>query len=179
MAHAKVLVVVGLLVSATIPLAGALGQDERPRRLANVTLDDEGCPQGPDRFCAQPDVVELEENTDLVLRITNEGRIEHNLTFGEEVPPALAKHGMNGTLAVEETHRMRIPWPDLEAGLEETGSANATLECGREGHAALGEKLRIHVPSIAAGEERPQPGPGALGALVAVGLAAFVARRRG
>lgn len=171
-------VVLAALLLAPLALGAAGAQEERPRRVANVSLQDEGCPEGPDRFCAQPDSVTLEDETDLILRVTNEGRVEHNLTFGEDAPEQLARHGMNDTLAPNQTQRLRIPWNALSEGLEQTGAANATLHCGLDGHAALGERLRIEVPSLAAGEERPQPGPGAWAALAALGIVAVAARRR-
>lgn len=165
-----------LLAPAVVGVAAA--QEDRPRRVANVTLQDEGCPQGPDRFCVQPSTVRLEEETDLVLDVTNQGRIPHNLSFPVDAPAVLAEHGMNGTLDANETQRLRIPWDALAAGLEETGRANATLHCHREGHAALGERLSIEVPSLAASEERPQPGPGAWGALAVLGVVALATRAR-
>lgn len=172
----RVLLVALLVTSLAVGIVAA--QDERPRRVANVSLEDEGCPQGPDRFCVQPSSITLEDETDLVLRVENEGRIEHNLTFGEDAPERLAKHGMNATLAPNETQRLRIPWDALSESLDELGQANATLHCGQDGHAALGERLRIEVPSLAASEERPQPGPGAWAALAALGVVAIAARRR-
>jgi hypothetical protein len=172
MANAKGLAAAGLLIAAALALAPVSAQDDRPRRVENVTLEDEGCPAGPDRFCVQPSEVTLEEGTDLILRVTNEGRVEHNLTFATGTPGSLAKHGMNGTLAVNDTRRLAIPWP----AVEEAGQVNATLHCGQEGHAALGETLRVHVPSLAA-DERPQPGPGALATLGALGAVAWARRR--
>lgn len=173
------LAVLALVVLAGFALAGVQAQDERPRRTVNVTLDDDGCPDGPDRFCAQPAEVTLEDGTDLVLRVTNEGRIEHNLTFAPGTAPTLAKHGMNGTLAVNDTQQIRIPWPDVEAGLEGSDHANLTLQCGRDGHAALGETLRLHVPSLAASDENPQPGIGAVAAVAILAGAALLRARRG
>jgi hypothetical protein len=164
----------GLLLVAGFALGGALAQDERPRRLVNVSLQDEGCGQ-PDRFCVEPASITLEEGTDLVLRVTNDGRVEHNLTFGPEAPAALANQSMNGTLAVDETQRMRIPWPAFEEGLGE--ETNATLHCGREGHAQLGERLTIQVPSLAASDERPQPAPGTWAGLAVLGVVAVALGR--
>lgn len=169
---------VALLVLAGLAAAPALAQDERPRREVNVSLADDGCPSGPDRFCARPGTVTLEEGADLVLRVRNEGRIPHNLTFGPEAPDALAGHGMNGTLAPNESQRLRLPWPAVSEGLGDSGQGNVTLRCGFEGHAALGERLTVHVPALAGSGQRPQPGPGAWLALAAVGFAAWVARRR-
>jgi len=174
MPPARGLIVAGVLLAAAIVVPATAAQDDRPRRAVNLTLQDEGCPAGPDRFCVQPGNVTLEEGTDLVLRVTNEGRIAHNLTFADETAPSLAKHGMNRTLAADETQRLQIPWP----AIEEAGQPNATLECGRDGHAALGEVFTIHVPSLAESDERPQPGFGTLGALAAVSVGAWAARRR-
>lgn len=173
--------IAGLLVGVglAVLLAGAgQAQDDRPRRVVNVTLQDQGCPSGPDRFCAIPGEVTLEDGADLVLRVKNEGRIEHNLTFGEEVSDRLAKHGTNGTLSANETRRLHIPWPAIQAELEESGQANVTMQCARDGHAALGERLVIHVPSLAASGERPQPGLGAALAVAVVGAVAL-SRKRG
>jgi len=170
----------GLFVLVAIALVGfagaALAQDDNPRRVANVSLADEGCPQGPDRFCAQPSTITLEEGTDLVLRVINEGRIAHNLTFPEEASAELRAHGMNGTLAPDGTQRLEIPWEAFAEGLGDD-EANATLHCGLDGHAALGEQIRVQIPSLAAGDERPQPGPGAALALGVVAIAALVGRR--
>lgn len=176
MAQAKGLLVAGLLLLASVSFV-ASAQEDRPRRVVNVSLEDEGCPEGPDRFCVRPANVTLEEDTDLVLQVANEGRIAHNLTFAEGTPAALAAHGMNGTLEANETTRLRIPWTAIEDGLGETGEANTTLECGRDGHAALGERFRIEVPSLAASEENPQPGVGAAGVLLALGAVAWARRR--
>lgn len=169
-------------LAALVALAGwasvAQAQDDRPRRTLNVTLHDEGCPAGPDRFCVTPEAVTLEGGADLVLNVKNEGRVPHNLTFANQTPEPLANHGMNGTLDANETKRLVIPWPAVESSLEEAGRVNATLECGRDGHAALGERFRIHVPSLAAEEENPQPAPGALAALAVLGVAALIRARK-
>lgn len=163
-----------LLALAALGLAAA--QDDNPQRVANVSLEDEDCPEGPDRFCVQPGSIELEEGTDLVLHVTNEGRIEHNLTFAHG-SQALADRGTNGTLAPGESQRVRVPWQAFEDGLAD-GQTNATLHCGRDGHAALGERLRVEVPSLAASEERPQPAPGAWALLAVLAGAALVRRRK-
>lgn len=174
----KAVGLVACLVLAGLVAVPGLAQDERPRRVVNVSLDDQGCPAGPDRFCVTPDSVELEDGADLVLRVTNEGRIEHNLTFTPDTPERLAKHGTNGSLAPNESQRVRIPWPAVEESLGEDGRVNATLECGFDGHAELGERLTIHVPSLAEASERREPGPGVWAALALGVGAVLLARKR-
>ncbi len=165
------------LVVWTMGMGVGAAQDDRPRREVNVTLEDEGCPQGPDRFCVQPADVSLEDETDLILYVENKGRVAHNLTFAPGTPSALAERGMNASLAVNETKRIRIPWPVVDEALGGTEEDTVIMQCGLSGHAALGEVLRVEVPSLAATEEQPQPGVGiiALGAILA---GAAIAKRR-
>lgn len=166
-----------VLLSLFAPSTGAQEDDEVLRTL-EVQLMDEGCPEGADRFCISPAEIELEEGHTLVLEITNEGRVSHNLTFAPGTPAPLADHGMNGTLAPNETVELRLPWSAIEEAFEQSGQSELVLQCGVDGHATLGERIVLTVAESMQGEERPQPGPGAVLALaVLIAVAALVRRR--
>lgn len=170
-----------LVLCATLLVLGGtvLAQDEGAvERPLDIELTDRGCPDGDGRFCVQPDRIELADGHTLVLQVNNTGRVEHNLTFAPSTPGMLAAHGMNTTLAPNATTELRIPWADVQEALDETGETRFELRCGLDGHAALGERLIVTVPSAADEEENPQPGPGFWLALAGIGLAAVWARRR-
>lgn len=175
----KRLAVAILLLAVAVWLAGmGIAQEDRPRRDVNVTVEDEGCPQGPDRFCVRPAEVELEEGTDLVLNVANAGRVNHNLTFDPDTPGPLAERGMERALEPNETRRIRLSWDVIEESLEEAGTDTVRMHCGLPGHAALGERFTIHVPALASGEEQPQPGPGVWAVLSVLAVAAYLGRSR-
>jgi hypothetical protein len=165
------------LLLASLVAASAMTGAQRPRQEVNVTLDDRDCPNGPDRFCVTPGNVTLAENSDLILHVENAGRIPHNLTFAPDTPDALAVHGPNATIPANQTERLEIPWPAAETAFEEIDGTNVTLVDPQQGHASLGERMVLEVPSMAQAEEQPTPGPGVWASLAMVG-AALVLRAR-
>jgi uncharacterized cupredoxin-like copper-binding protein len=160
------------LVLAVLLLAVPVAaQDDGETREVEVALQDEGCPDGPDRFCVDPGAIKLGEGRDLVLEVTNEGQVRHNLTAGPQAPDDLAQAIQLEPLAPNETAELRVAWTALEAALDE-GESSVELACGFDGHADLGERLTVEVEG---GDQQPQP---AAGALAALGVLSAVAALR-
>lgn len=166
----------GLAAALFLVLVPAVAaQDAADTRRVEVSLQDEGCPAGPDRFCVRPAEVTADEERRLVLEVTNEGSVRHNLTAAPGSPEALAEAVDVAPLAPDETAEVALSWDTLSAA-REAAEGPLELVCGFEGHAALGERL---VVQVGAGEQNPQPAPGAPLAALAVVGAALVLRREG
>lgn len=168
-----------LLAVVLLAVPAALAQDEAPeKRRVRVNLTDQGCPSGPNRFCVLPSRIQVDEGRTLVLEVQNTGRVRHNLTAASESPDVLAKQIEMAPLAPNGTATVRLTWETLLQAREAAGSANLTLACGFDGHAALGERLTLTVGEPS--QEQPQPAPGAAWLLLGGAAAALaLARRRG
>lgn len=124
-------------------------------RTIEVTLTDQDCPDGDDRFCIQPAPIVIADGDTVTLNIRNEGQVQHNLTFQPGTPEVLAQHATGQAIAPNGTLEVEIPWEDIEAAIEAADTRSFTLECGFEGHAALGETATF---TIEGGEsQNPQP----------------------
>lgn len=160
-----------LVVLAVSPVA--LAQDDADTRRVAVEIHDEGCPGGEDRFCVLPERIEADEGRDLVLEVTNEGAVRHNVTAAgvDALEQALDER----VLEPGEEATIELSWEVLSEAREEIGDRRVALECGFDGHADLGERVVILV-----GEEEQQPQPGFTGSLAVLGVlvAALVAWRR-
>lgn len=153
------------------PLAGA--QEDADTRHVTVEIHDEGCPSGEDRFCILPGEIEADEDRTLVLEVTNEGSVRHNLTVPRGGPSGVADRIPEHVLEPGESVTIELPWEVLSEA-KEPGQA-FELVCGFEGHADLGERLSIQVGEE---EENPQPGFTAGALVMGVLVASMVARWR-
>lgn len=163
----------GLLV-LTLVAPTSLAASERTVR---VSLMDEGCPDGADGFCIDPPTIEIDEGDTVTLLVTNDGQVQHNLTFGPDVPGSLAAHSMDRPLAPNETVEIQLPWEDIQSAIDTAERRSFELGCGQEGHRALGETTRLVVAQGAG--ENPQPLGWGVAGLAIVGAALLVAGRRG
>lgn len=153
--------------------AGVAQEEQQTRRTVHLT--DHDCEAGPDRFCIRPSSVTVHEGEKLVLEIVNRGQVDHNLTADPAVPEAVAEHVQTEPIPPNDSARVEIPWEALSTAREEMESSNLTLECGFDGHAALGERLTV---TIGDAEQRPQPGFTVWAALGGISLAALAWSRR-
>lgn len=131
-----------LICSSAAGTALAQGASQRT---VTVTLDDQGCPDGGDRFCIEPAIIEIADGDTLTLSVENKGQVRHNLTFAPDTPDGLAKHATGEPIAPNTTVEIEIPWDDIEAAMDEADGRSFELRCGFEGHAALGEVATLTV----------------------------------
>lgn len=165
---------IGVLAAAVLLAPASLAQDQADTRRVQVTLQDEGCPAGPDRFCVQPSEITVDEGRTLVLEVENRGHVRHNLTAAGSSPRVLAEAVDVAPLPPNGSTEVTLTWETLESASEDAGSSQLVLACGFDGHEDLGERLTLQ---IGEDEEQPQPGFGAWAALAAVGLACAIGGR--
>ncbi len=158
---------------AMVPVA--MAQDGADTRRMGVEIQDEGCPEGDDQFCIQPGAIQADEGRTLVLEVHNNGTVRHNISAAEGTPSVIQDVLDEKILEPGDTATIRLSWDVLEEAREEMDGRTVVLECGFPGHAALGERLVIHI-----GDEEEQPQPGFTGgvALLAVLAALLFAGRR-
>lgn len=153
----------------------AIAQDGADTRRMGVEIHDEGCPAGEDRFCIRPGEIQADEGRTLVLEVHNNGSVRHNISAAAGSPEVIQAALDEGPIEPGDSRTIRFTWEDLEQAREEIEGRTLAFECGFQGHAALGERLVIHVGDE---EERPQPAFTGGVALFALLSALFVARWR-
>lgn len=163
--------VVGALL---VPVVAA--QDDAQTRRVQIQLEDEGCPGGEGTFCVRPGRIQVTEEQTLVLEVTNEGQVRHNLTAPPGSPAALQDAVSMDPLAPNETATVELAWETLETAREEAGNRNVTLACGFDGHGDLGEVLTLTVGEPS--EQNPQPGFAVWATVAAVAMAGLIQARR-
>ncbi len=145
-------------------------------RTIEVTLTDQGCPDGDDRFCVQPATIAIADGDTVTLSIENEGQVQHNLSFEPGTPEVLAKHATGQAIPPNGTLEIEIPWADIETAIDEADTRTFLLRCGFEGHAALGETATF---TVEGGEsQNPQPLGWPLAVAGLIGAALLVGRLR-
>lgn len=164
-----------LLIVLLVLIPLAVAQDGADTRRMGVEVRDEGCPAGGDGFCIQPGEIQADEGRTLVLEVHNNGTVRHNISAQAGSPDVIQEALDERALEPGTSTTVRLSWDVLEDARDAMDGRTLVLECGFHGHAALGERLVIHVGEE---EERPQPGFTAGLALLAVFAALVVSRRK-